>query len=195
MSISPPGLKASPNPAPSAFPTMPFGKCGARSRSGEQSLKNIARPPRVYRAGSSSAARQLISLATALPLPDKPSSAVLPFANLSGDPEQDYFADGMVEEIITATRSSSCRFPRRARSAGAALTDREAVSTVRCRRGREPRFCLISVPRASAAIASDVRRSPRRATRASSSASRSTPEPAVSCAAYRENSEQPTAGL
>jgi hypothetical protein len=38
----------------------------------------------------------------ALPLPDKPSIAVLPFANLSGDPEQEYFVDGMVEEIITA---------------------------------------------------------------------------------------------
>jgi len=37
-----------------------------------------------------------------LPLPDKPSIAVLPFANMSGDPEQEYFADGMVEEIITA---------------------------------------------------------------------------------------------
>jgi DNA-binding winged helix-turn-helix (wHTH) protein len=42
------------------------------------------------------------SAETRLPLPDKPSIAVLPFANLSGDPEQDYFADGMVEEIITA---------------------------------------------------------------------------------------------
>jgi adenylate cyclase len=38
----------------------------------------------------------------ALPLPNKPSIAVLPFANMSGDPEQEYFADGMVEEIITA---------------------------------------------------------------------------------------------
>jgi adenylate cyclase len=37
-----------------------------------------------------------------LPLPDKPSIAVLPFQNMSGDPEQEYFADGMVEEIITA---------------------------------------------------------------------------------------------
>jgi adenylate cyclase len=41
-------------------------------------------------------------LPAALPLPDKPSIAVLPFANMSGDPEQEYFADGMVEEIITA---------------------------------------------------------------------------------------------
>src|SRR5207249_8305262 len=43
-----------------------------------------------------------------LPLPDKPSIAVLPFANMSGDPEQEYFADGMVEEIITAL----CRIRR-----------------------------------------------------------------------------------
>jgi len=69
---------------------------------GEQSLKNIARPLRVYRVGSSSAARQPISPAAPLPLPDKPSVAVLPFQNMSGDPEQEYFADGVVEEIITA---------------------------------------------------------------------------------------------
>jgi TolB-like protein/class 3 adenylate cyclase len=68
---------------------------------GEQNLKNIARPLRVYRVGSSSTATQPISSAAALPLPDKPSIAVLPFANMSGDPEQEYFADGMVEEIIT----------------------------------------------------------------------------------------------
>jgi TolB-like protein/class 3 adenylate cyclase len=69
---------------------------------GEQSLKNIARPLRVYSVGSSSVAGQPISPAAALLLPDKPSIAVLPFANMSGDPEQEYFADGMVEEIITA---------------------------------------------------------------------------------------------
>jgi TolB-like protein/class 3 adenylate cyclase len=69
---------------------------------GEQSLKNIARPLRVYCVGSSSAARQPIGPAAALPLPDKPSIAVLPFQNMSGDPEQEYFADGMVEEITTA---------------------------------------------------------------------------------------------
>src|SRR5262245_53663626 len=69
---------------------------------GEQSLKNIARPLRVYRLGPSSTPEQPIVPPAALPLPDKPSIAVLPFANLSGDAEQEYFADGMVEEIITA---------------------------------------------------------------------------------------------
>jgi adenylate cyclase len=69
---------------------------------GEQTLKNIARPLRVYRVGSSPTASQPISPPAALPLPDKPSIAVLPFANMSGDPEQEYFADGMVEEITTA---------------------------------------------------------------------------------------------
>jgi len=67
---------------------------------GEQSLKNIARPLRVYCVGSS-AASQTVTAPAVLPLPDKPSIAVLPFANMSGDPEQEYFADGMVEEIIT----------------------------------------------------------------------------------------------
>jgi adenylate cyclase len=69
---------------------------------GEQNLKNIARPLRVYRIGPSAATEQPTASSTALPPPDKPSIAVLPFANLSGDPEQEYFADGMVEEIITA---------------------------------------------------------------------------------------------
>jgi adenylate cyclase len=66
---------------------------------GEQQLKNIARPVRVYRVRLSSGAP---SSRPALPLPVKPSIAVLPFQNMSGDPEQEYFADGMVEEIITA---------------------------------------------------------------------------------------------
>ncbi len=69
---------------------------------GEQSLKNIARPLRVYRIGASPATEQPTTSPTALPLPDKPSIAVLPFANMSGDPEQEYFVDGMVEDITTA---------------------------------------------------------------------------------------------
>jgi len=66
---------------------------------GEQSLKNINRPVRVYRVRAACAAS---NGPPTLTLPDKASIAVLPFANLSGDPEQEYFADGMVEEIITA---------------------------------------------------------------------------------------------
>ncbi len=107
---------------------------------GEQSLKNITRPVRVYRvhptltlprsawappSPASGRGDQQASPETPLPLagegaerqrgeageghsspalalPDKPSIAVLPFENMSGDPEQDYFADGMAEEIITA---------------------------------------------------------------------------------------------
>jgi TolB-like protein/class 3 adenylate cyclase len=77
---------------------------------GEQQVKNIVRPVRVYRiavAASSRAQRPVPippppAAAEPPPLPDKPSIAVLPFQNLSGDPEQEYFADGMVEEIITA---------------------------------------------------------------------------------------------
>jgi adenylate cyclase len=69
---------------------------------GEQQVKNIARPVRVYRVGHGTAANVPSQPSPALPLPDKPSIAVLPFANMSGDPEQEYFADGMVEEIITA---------------------------------------------------------------------------------------------
>jgi len=69
---------------------------------GEQSLKNIARPVRVYRVRDTASKSPSPFVPSVLPLPDKPSIAVLPFANLSGDPEQEYFADGMVEEIITA---------------------------------------------------------------------------------------------
>jgi TolB-like protein/class 3 adenylate cyclase len=96
---------------------------------GEQQLKNIARAVRAYRVvtggglaitrpgadpplpgldpgirgeGSALGARVGAAEPPTLPLPDKPSIAVLPFANMSGDPEQEYFADGMVEEIITA---------------------------------------------------------------------------------------------
>jgi adenylate cyclase len=69
---------------------------------GEQQLKNISKPVRAYavRAGTYSALTERLSAAPSLP--DKPSIAVLPFDNMSGDPEQEYFADGMVEEITTA---------------------------------------------------------------------------------------------
>jgi TolB-like protein len=67
---------------------------------GEQQVKNIARPVHVYRVHPTGGSAELTR--PALPLPDKPSIAVLPFANMSGDPEQEYFADGMVEEITTA---------------------------------------------------------------------------------------------
>jgi hypothetical protein len=69
---------------------------------GEQQVKNIARSVRVYRVREAAEPIGPPTSAAPLPLPDKPSIAVLPFANMSGDPEQEYFADGMVEEIITA---------------------------------------------------------------------------------------------
>jgi adenylate cyclase len=71
---------------------------------GEHGVKNIARPVRVYRVEKRGEPRAdpANEAATApLALPDRPSIAVLPFANMSGDPEQDYFVDGMVEDIIT----------------------------------------------------------------------------------------------
>ena len=68
---------------------------------GEQALKNIARPVRVYRAEPTQGQATQAPVRPTLALPDKPSIAVLPFTNMSGDPEQEYFADGMVEDIIT----------------------------------------------------------------------------------------------
>jgi TolB-like protein/class 3 adenylate cyclase len=72
---------------------------------GEQQVKNIARPVRVFDVNMAGETMILTPDSAARPplaLPDKPSIAVLPFQNMSGDPEQEYFADGMVEEIITA---------------------------------------------------------------------------------------------
>jgi len=64
---------------------------------GEQHLKNIAQPVRIYGVRLDGAPER-----PTLALPDKPSIAVLPFQNMSGDPEQEYFADGIAEDIITA---------------------------------------------------------------------------------------------
>jgi TolB-like protein/class 3 adenylate cyclase len=75
---------------------------------GSQTLKNIAEPMRVWRVrvgpsySSAMSAKSPTETAQPLALPDKPSIAVLPFQNMSGDPDQDYFADGMVDEITTA---------------------------------------------------------------------------------------------
>ena len=70
---------------------------------GEQSVKNIARPVPVFRARNSD--REYAGhdpSATLPPISDKPSIAVLPFVNMSGDPDQEYFSDGITEDIITA---------------------------------------------------------------------------------------------
>jgi TolB-like protein/class 3 adenylate cyclase/Flp pilus assembly protein TadD len=75
---------------------------------GDQQVKNIVRPVRVYSVGRQVSGTELdekeivVPAPLGLPLPEKPSIAILPFQNLSGDPEQEYFADGIVEDVITA---------------------------------------------------------------------------------------------
>jgi adenylate cyclase len=78
---------------------------------GEQKVKNIAKPVRVYRLASGSPQEgPPVHPAEPLPLPDKPSIAVLPFENMSDDPEQEYFTDGITEDIITALSKTSKLF-------------------------------------------------------------------------------------
>jgi adenylate cyclase len=77
---------------------------------GEQQLKNIFKPVRAYAVRTGAHNAPIEKSRAAPSLPDKPSIAVLPFDNMSGDPEQEYFADGMVEEIITALSRSKWLF-------------------------------------------------------------------------------------
>jgi adenylate cyclase len=86
---------------------------------GRLQLKNIERPVQAFGVGWDPADWRTPSAATPSPaptadaplaLPDKPSIAVLPFTNMSGDPEQEYFADGMVEDITTALSRSKSLF-------------------------------------------------------------------------------------
>jgi adenylate cyclase len=112
---------------------------------GEPELKNIAAKIRAYRVRLVAPASAPVQ--PALALPDKPSVAVLPFQNMSGDPEPEYFADGMVEEIITAlsrirwlfviARNSSFR-------AGRSTLNRSAASSasVTCSKARYARAAI-----------------------------------------------------
>ena len=94
------------DPAGSAFPTTPISRSRASSRSTSATWASSSSRTSRSRCGSISVADLAgrSRPADARPrsaLPDKPSIAVLPFQNMSGDPEQEYFADGMVEDIIT----------------------------------------------------------------------------------------------
>ena len=77
---------------------------------GEVEVKNIPRPVRIFRVPVESAATKIASENELLTLPDKPSIAVLPFENMSGDPEQEYFSDGIAEDIITDLSKASGLF-------------------------------------------------------------------------------------
>jgi TolB-like protein len=116
-STLPPSSKRWPSQAGFASAPRRTSRCATASASpydlGEQQVKNITRPVRVYRirpksplptppAGEGSARSARVGAEPPLALPDKPSLAVLPFQNMTGDAEQEYFVDGMVEEITTA---------------------------------------------------------------------------------------------
>jgi adenylate cyclase len=100
---------------------------------GERRLKNIERPVRVYRVlldsgvSPASASRDTVPGVSLPSFGDRPSFAVLPFANLSGDPEQEYFADGISEDLIAAI-SGWCRFPVISRNSSFAYKGRSVDS-------------------------------------------------------------------
>jgi class 3 adenylate cyclase len=144
---------------------------------GEQQVKNIARKVRVYRIPIA----EKTPARGPLPLPDKPSIAVMPFANMSGDPEQEYFADGMVEEIITAlsrirwlfviARNSSFTYKGQAVDVKQVARARRALCARRLgAQGRQPGAHHRSADRRgdwSASLGRPVRRLARRRFRAS----------------------------
>jgi adenylate cyclase len=104
-SMSRRGLRAFHSPAASAFSDVVHQQVNGRLDAdfvdhGEQSLKNIARSVRVYRLEVASKVSPVPPRPILAP-PDKPSIAVLAFTNMSGDPEQEYFSDGISEDIIT----------------------------------------------------------------------------------------------
>src|SRR6267142_1226793 len=132
---------------------------------GQQSLKNIAEPMLAWRVrltGQTPSAVQsgsAVNQPRALPLPDKPSIAVLPFQNLSGDPEQEYFADGMVEDIITALSHFKALFVIARNSVNCYLDARKVagrgIQLWLQRRYRAQEFCMSYVPRAPIASRGD----------------------------------------
>ena len=77
---------------------------------GERALKNIAKPVQVFRIGAPVRAAGMPQVAAPPLVPDKPSIAVLPFTNMSGDAEQEYFSDGMTEDLITDLSKVSSLF-------------------------------------------------------------------------------------
>jgi hypothetical protein len=87
-------------------PQKTFSQRRPDPRGSDSWLKNIARPVRVYAVILDRKSTQSEPIGPTLALPDKPSIAVLPFQNMGSDPEQEYFADGMVEEIITMRGTS-----------------------------------------------------------------------------------------
>jgi adenylate cyclase len=98
---------------------------------GEIELKNIQRPVQVFVIGGA----KVKGPATLLPLPDKPSIAVLPFQNMSGDPEQQYFADGICEDLITALSKVSWLFVIARNSSFAFRDERLDIRTIGAKLG------------------------------------------------------------
>jgi len=103
---------------------------------GAQTVKNIAEPVRAYRVTGTPA----VTVSAHKTVSDKPSIAVLPFTNLSGDPEQEYFSDGITEDIITDLSGVSALFVR-ARNTSFTLKDK-AVDAVQAARQMKVRYVL-----------------------------------------------------